>query len=591
MTEVTPRLFCFLALENTPVSLRTHMSEDVGYSWEDTFLEFLHRILVAPEFTLLLVAKTRSGMIAIKRRSAWLAVSVLLAAIPTTASAAFNGATACKSGERVVSRFTEVYIPGYIDNAQRGDVLLTSGGGGVPREIFRALNKTYNHTMLISQGDDGHGNTLITHDTAIAPGLHSLEFNVSVGFGLQIDARWKPSHLRRMIPGNVVADKASTLIHGKKTGCLSASHGIGGGNTAPNTFNDCLDARPINLWSNANLLLRPAAPYLQQGDIITQAEAVPQHHYLYAFGAYSNHLGVYNATGNESAYGPGTMCSGFATEAVNDALALRGYSAQNVNPVFYNNAERFTAAIALHNRLHEDLMEVFSAVTNGPWYARALAALLNFNANATATALANQIVNCFAHGGVCDDVSSWTTVDPVAFKLVTPTPATGSYYTPATNSLGTGSSLAGDDLLADAVNKGWATPVSAMLLGDYYYDKFSHIECCQVDPVTDQVTGNCYRPSLFPDEVAVVEGFVRKEVLQAGGGDFVETKDSYCYTNEKGSVCTKLPPEEPAVPADDKDDRGDGGSAEEADPTVEEAASQSETMAALSGAENEEVAR
>jgi hypothetical protein len=56
-------------------------------------------------------------------------------------------------------------------------------------------------------------------------------------------------------------------------------------------------------------------------------------------------------------------------------------------------------------------------------------------------------------------------------------------------------------------------------------------------------------------------------------------------------VCTKLPPEEPAVPADDKDDRGDGGSAEEADPTVEEAASQSETMAALSGAENEEVAR
>jgi len=519
-------------------------------------------------------------MIAMRKWSAWLMVSALMVAIPTSASADISGATACKAGERVVSRYNEIYVPGYIDNAQRGDVLLTSGGGGVPREIFRALNKTYNHTMLIHQGDDGSGNTLITHDTAISPGLNSLEFNVTVGFGLNLDIRWKPSHLRRMIPGNVVADKASTLIHGRDTECLSGSHDIGNGNTAPNGFNDCLDARPINLWSNANLLLRPAAPYLQQGDIITQAEAIPQHQLLYAFGAYSDHLGAYNATGVEAAYGQGTMCSGFATEAVNDALALRGYSSQNVNPVFYSNTERFSAAIALHNRLYEDLMDKFDAISNGPWYVRALANLLNFDADATATTLSNQIVNCFAHGGACDNVAPWTAVDPVAFKLNMPTPSQGSYYPTATNNLGTGTSLAGDDLLADAVNKGWATPVSAMLLGDYYYDKFSHIECCQVDPVTGDVTGNCYRPSLFPDETVAVELSIRDEVLQVGGGEFVETKDSYCYTNEKGSVCTALPPEEPIS----DDDRV------VTDPTLEEG-SESENVATLSGAENAEVSR
>ena len=101
-----------------------------------------------------------------------------------------------------------------------------------------------------------------------------------------------------------------------------------------------------------------------------------------------------------------------------------------------------------------------------------------------------------------------------------------------------------------------------------------------VDPVTGDVTGNCYRPSLFPDETVAVELSIRDEVLQVGGGEFVETKDSYCYTNEKGSVCTALPPEEPIS----DDDRV------VTDPTLEEG-SESENVATLSGAENAEVSR
>ena len=475
----------------------------------------------------------------------------------STAHAALGGITACKENERAVVHTREIYVPSYVGGSQRGDILLTSGGNGVPRELFRAIHQTYNHTMLISDDDDGQGHTLITHDTAISPGLFSLEFNIQSSWsGLNVDIRFKPDHLRRMVPGNAVRDKASTLVHGHDLDCLNrAIPNPNGPGIIPNTLADCIDARPINLWAGSNLLLRPNSTLLAQQDIVNKAEAISPHSILYAFGAYSNHLGLYNASGNEAAWGPGSMCSGFVAEAINDALQQNPNTSLNVPPVYYSNTRRFTAAVALHNRIYSDFMELFDPLINGPWLARALANLLNFNAHAAATSLTNQIVNCFAHGGACDDTTSWTSVDPVAFKNNTPTPPPGGFYNPQQNSLGGGFTLSGDDLLAHATANGWASVHNAYLGGDYYYDRFDHIECCQVDPITNAISGNCYRPDLTPRAATSAEELVRNEVFLSTDppdpdpttppkldGQFVETADSYCYHTARGSLCTELPP-------------------------------------------------
>lgn len=498
------------------------------------------------------------------RRIALALATVCSLGATQTADAAMGGMNSCREGYRAIANYNEIYVPGYVSDAQRGDILLTSGGQGVPREIFQALHKTYNHTMIVSQGDDGHGNTRFTHDTAISPGINSLDFLGSNGL-----VSWKPDHMRRMIPGNVIGDKASTLMHGHRLDCLSQKNAAGN----PNAFADCMDARPLNLWKNANVLLRPAAPYLNQLDIVNAAEAVPQNSILYSFGAYSDHLGAYNAQGTEAAFGAGTMCSGFATEAINTALTANGYSSLNVNAINYTNAERFTAAIALHNRLYNELMSKFDPMINSKWYIRALvnivSSVLNTNVPQIAKELSNQIVNCFAAGGACDNMADWTTVDPVAFQQNTPAPGPGAFYNPAQNTLGTGTSIAGDDILADALANGWATTINAYVMGDYYYNRFSHIDCCYVDPITGDVTGSCYRPELEATnaqshyELTMEDGDGGSgggmvpvsgkpggeqaaaeelgEYLMGLEGKFVETKDSYCYVTDEGSVCTPLP--------------------------------------------------
>lgn len=483
---------------------------------------------------------------------------------PSSTQAAIGGAASCKENERAVIHTKEVYVPSYVGGSKRGDILLTSGGNGVPRELFRAIHQTYNHTMLISDDDDGSGHTLITHDTAISPGLFSLEFNVQPGWGgLQIDVRFKPDHLHRMVPGNAVRDRASTLVHGEDLGCLNrATLAPNAPGIVPNTLADCIDARPINLWAGSNLLLRPKSPILSQQAIIDRAESLSPHSILYAFGAYSDHLGLYNASGVEAAWGQGSMCSGFVAEAVNHALGQNPNTSLGVPPVFYSNTRRFTAAIALHNRIYSDFMTLFDPLINGPWLARALANLVNFDADATATALTNQIVNCFAHGGACDDTSPWTTVDPVTFKNTMPTPPQGGFYLPAQNSLGSGFTLSGDDLLLHATTNNWATVHSAFLGGDYYFDRFDHIQCCQVDPITNATTGNCYRPDLNPREATSAEKLIRDEILPPSSSDdpstlptrdgqFVETKDSYCYHTSRGSLCTALPPAVSDPPQDE----------------------------------------
>ena len=538
------------------------------------------------------------------RRRLALTASLLALALPTSARADITGANACKQGEQVVTHYNEVYVPAYLSNAQRGDILLTSGGGGVPREIFQALHKDYNHTMLISMADDGSGNTLLTHNTAISPGVHSLEYNVSSSFPSNtVDAQWKPAHLRRMIPGNVVADTATTLVRGEQLDCLSGASTDAAGNTSPNTFADCLDARPINLWSGNNVLLRPKAPYLGQTDIITQAESIPEGTYLYAFGAYSDHLAAYNATGAEAPYGTGSMCSGFVTEAVNDALRLNGYSNLTVPPVFYSETERFSAALALHTRLYSDLMDEFAPIV-GDWRIQLLTFVFNVNIDVPAIAkgMANQIVNCFASGGACDDVTDWTTVDPKTFKDTTPAPPQGGYYPVQPNTLGTGFSLSGDDLheviTSSTATPKWAATRSTQLLGHYYYDRFAYLECCQVDPFTGEPTGSCYRPNLgSAAATATLANKVRSDLLGGSGsgappsGTFVETDDEYCYTTDTGSICTALPPKATTPKDPVKDPIKDPKTSTPKDPTLDPTQPQAPATLDPSAPATEELSR
>ncbi len=452
-----------------------------------------------------------------------------------------TGAASCKAGERPVVHHKELYVPAYVASAQRGDILLTKGGNGVPRAIFDALDQTYNHTMMVSAYDDGSGHTLITHNTAISPGLNSLEFSSQFG------VRFKPDHLRRMVPGNAIRDRASTLVHGKDIRCLDKSDTDASGQKIPRTMSDCINARPINLWAANNVLLRPNSAILAQGGAIAQAEAIPANSYLYAFGAYSDHLGLYNATGAEATWGTGSMCSGFAAEAVNDAFANNPQTQLDVSPVPYSNMLRFNAALGLHNRIYSDFMDLLDPLRSGPWWAQVLAWLLTPTASSVATDLTNQIVNCFASGGSCDDKSPWTPINPVTYVQST-SPQPGGLYPVAPNSLGTGLTLSSDDLLDDAVNNSWAQVIPTTVGGDYYYNRFDYLECCKVDPITNDVTNNCYRPDLVAgtSPIAPVEEVLFNSVIGTGDdpfdGAFIEDGDEYCYTTKRGSVCTSLPP-------------------------------------------------
>lgn len=450
------------------------------------------------------------------------------------AQAAQYGAASCNAGERFVTRYRSVQVNAYVPQAQRGDILLTAGGDGVPKAIFNALGQTYNHTMLISQ-DDGAGGTLITHDTSIAPGMKSIELSLAAG------PRWKPDMLRRQIPGNVVGDRAQDLLYGRDTGCLN-----------DHDPQDCLDARPVNLWRTTNLLLRPNPAHMSQTAIINHAEAIPEHALLYAFGAYSDHGAAYSGTGGEAAFGPGTMCSGFVTESVNAALTASGHGSLAATPVTYSNAQRFTAAVALHNKIYGLFGDMFGDAQG------------NFNFGAftdlvvnVVTGFTNQIVNCFAHGGACDDKGAWTSVDPVAFKNGQAAPGFGQLYAVQPNSLGTGASLSGEDLMDQALAKGWATAISTNVMGDYSYDVVDHHECCVVDQ-TGNVTGNCRRISLHttsPDaqaDATLAEDHVQVspgdeddvfETIASQDGEFVERDGMYCYATREGELCTELPAE------------------------------------------------
>ena len=114
-------------------------------------------------------------------------------ALVSPAYAGPNGLPQCEPGEvlKLVERGN--WVPAYIFDAQRGDVVLTAGGGEIPQKMLSTLEQVYNHALLLSEPDDGAGNATFTHDTAIGIGAESTL--VGVVF---------PGVLRRTLPGNAI---------------------------------------------------------------------------------------------------------------------------------------------------------------------------------------------------------------------------------------------------------------------------------------------------------------------------------------------------------------------------------------------------
>lgn len=422
---------------------------------------------------------------------------------PSMAQAEPTGAQDCPVDTHAKLVYRTVHVPPYIANAQRGDVVLTAGGDGVPKALLNAIGQTYTHTLFVSQPLTTGGHTTFTHDTAIDLGEKSMDFDaVNVA-----PIRFKPMELSRMVPGNIIGDTANTLIHGKHEECLN-SHSAA----------TCVSmgARPENLWRASTLLVRPN----NGAAAVNVAETWAPGSLLYSVGSYSDYNSALNATNQEANQGQGTMCSGFITAALN-AVGV------TVNPVLYSQSTREIAANALDTKVYDKLADSMTTL-----FALAIP-LGRPDWFLLPRLMTNQVVNCFASGGACSDQSSWH------------------------GKVGTGTSISGDDLLADAQANGWATTQTATFGGDYDIQQFSHIECCRVNEYTGQETCSRYAPPLTPvrgDLEPIGPGAVspgdgdlgdapvstRVEELAALPGEFVENGDEYCWVTEEGSACTPL---------------------------------------------------
>ena len=290
-------------------------------------------------------------------------LALVAALTASSASANMSGYPQCREGEEVRMVVRTTWASSYMMNAQRGDVVLTAGGHGLPRVILDALGQDYNHVLLVSEGVAANGHTLLTHDTGINLGEQSLIWFGALPIGVQ------PDVLRRMVPGNVERDTAQTLLTGSRPNC-NAFYDVA-------TCNQ-LRSRPENLW-HSSLLVRANPAVVTGTSIANAAEALNEGDLLYSLGAYSNYTAALNATGLEAPFGRGTMCSGFAALAVNTALAQQGLAPQ-LTQRLYSEAERDVATAALWN--------VF--VSQNP-----LTPLV--------PEIPTQVINCFAQGGACND--------------------------------------------------------------------------------------------------------------------------------------------------------------------------------------------
>lgn len=378
----------------------------------------------------------RSGLIAGGPTTALLVAPLLLFA--PAAPAHINGAAQCDYtiGEYPKQKQRTVSVPRWIENAQRGDIVLTAYGDqeNPVRALIDALGQQYNHTLFVSQPNSGEG-TRFTHETSISPGTEMVETGI-----LGLPTGWNAGLLARMIPGNVSHDPIDWLVKGRYVSCLD-DH--------PAATCMALDARPLNLAVGQAHLLRPTDATLA-ADAIAWAEAQSEGAFPYAVSSYSDFAAAWNGSGIEAIHGPGAACSGFvggALNAVGGSIVERGYSQEH----------RQAAAWALYTSIFPKLFDRVNA---------------EFPPLSVPIAqdLTNQIINCFALGGPCtaDDLS-WT-------------------------SPGTGTAISPDDLIPSCANvsspeneycewghqaPGWATIEPADFAGGYTYEKVVGLQCCR----------------------------------------------------------------------------------------------------------------
>lgn len=273
-------------------------------------------------------------------------------ALVSPAHAIPGGLPECSDGETLKQVTRGVWVPSYVSNAERGDVVVTAGGTEIPQRMLSTLGQTYNHALLVSRPDNGAGHTTFTHDTAIAIGSEATFVGVI----------WAPT-LTRTLPGNAIGDTADTLLGGSYLGC---------NNQFGMQYCYQNGARPVNLWRGSTLLVRPDPTVIGTQNLADIAEAHPAASLPYSVAAYTFYLDALNGTGVELLNGPGTMCSGFVADALNTALANAG-STVNVAPRLYTQPLRVAAA----NALFAKIREVAPAWT------------------------AHQVAACFAFGGPC----------------------------------------------------------------------------------------------------------------------------------------------------------------------------------------------
>jgi hypothetical protein len=438
-----------------------------------------------------------------RRRVSLLMFFATLAAGPAAAN--LDGYPQCRAGEEVRMVVSSTLVPTYMPNAQRGDVVLTSGGHGLARVILDALEQDFHHTLVVSEALAANGHTLLTHETGSDIGDRSKIWVGQIPVGVQ------PDLLRRMAPGNVERDTAQTLLTGALAGC-NDHHDL----------DTCvqLGARMTNLWYST-LLVRSNPNVVTGNSIAAAAEAPPQGAFPYALGSYSRYSDALLGIGDEAGFGPGTMCSGFGAYAVNAALAQQGRAAQLLQRA-YSPAERVSAATALWDRFVSDN-----------------AGVLLF------PELPSQVIRCFAFGGACNN--------PLPLLLTT-------------TALGAGVSISGQDLYDQSSARlgqpdAWAQQViPAQWAGGYTIDRFDHFECCvagtnscrRTDTATPIALDFPYRglvggngplpPGVTPDAIADTR---TANALLAGllqrPGFIDERDDAICYVADGASVCAPLP--------------------------------------------------
>jgi hypothetical protein len=417
-------------------------------------------------------------------------MSLSLLALLPSATAAPTGYPECRTGEYVKVVHDTVHVPTRIDNAARGDVVLTAGGTEIPQRILSTLNQNYNHALLLRDVDDG-GHTTFTHDTAIAIGTKTTFLGVVNG-----------SLLNRTPPGNAIGDTADRLLNGRWRRC-NDDHSL--------AFCFAQGARPVNLWRGSTLLLRPNPAVIGSVDLTTRAETRAAASLPYSVGAYSLYQDALDGTGVEAGNGPGTMCSGFVADALNTALDLQGSTA-TMPTRLYTEPARIAAANALYNAVR----------ANAP------------------TWTSSQVTACFAFGGDCNPSSlDW---------LARVAPGTGTSISPddLLRPLSNGTPWIASSRSAQFaggydVNRFSHYECCSSTTGQCYRPETG--AAVPLDLPYEQLSAGDgpFPPGLDAEEIdrrTTRDAWVG--YVAAADGDWAETDEELCWVTDVGRLCTSL---------------------------------------------------